>query len=178
MGYQLEDIKKIRKKLGLTQHDLAKRASVSQSLIAKIEARKIDPTFSKSQKIFLALEELTQKHEKKASDIMQDKIISINPDTDIKEAIKMMKKFQISQMPVIQDQKSVGLISEATILDAIINEKHSKVRGIMENSPPIVASETPLNVVTSLLKFFPMVLVSNDGNLVGVITKVDVLDNI
>jgi len=37
MPYELEEIKEIRKKFGLTQNELANRAGVSQSLIAKIE---------------------------------------------------------------------------------------------------------------------------------------------
>ena len=53
MPYELAEIKKIRKSLGLTQTDLAKRADVSQSLIAKIESEKIDPTFTKTKKIFV-----------------------------------------------------------------------------------------------------------------------------
>ena len=53
-GTDIDEIKKLRSSLGLTQKDLAQRADVSQSLIAKIEAGRIDPTFSKVQKIFLA----------------------------------------------------------------------------------------------------------------------------
>ena len=52
MPYELSEIKKIRKNLGLTQTQLSKRANVSQSLIAKIESGKIDPTFTKTKKIF------------------------------------------------------------------------------------------------------------------------------
>ncbi|MBW2992073.1 helix-turn-helix domain-containing protein, partial [Candidatus Woesearchaeota archaeon] len=38
MPYEISEIKEIRKKLGLTQSQLSKKAGVSQSLIAKIEA--------------------------------------------------------------------------------------------------------------------------------------------
>ena len=58
MTYELEEIKKIRKKLGMTQTELANRAGVSQSLIAKIESARIDPTYTKTQKIFAALRDL------------------------------------------------------------------------------------------------------------------------
>ena len=58
MSYELSEVKVIRKKLGLTQGELAKAAGVSQSLIAKIESTKIDPTYSKVKLIFHALESL------------------------------------------------------------------------------------------------------------------------
>ncbi|MBU4502216.1 MAG: helix-turn-helix domain-containing protein, partial [Nanoarchaeota archaeon] len=48
----LEEIKIRRNKIGLTQTQLARLAGVSQSLIAKIESKKIDPTFSKTKSIF------------------------------------------------------------------------------------------------------------------------------
>ena len=66
MPYELDEIKKIRKKIGLTQTGLANRAGVSQSLIAKIESGRIDPTYTKTQKIFAALSDLEKKDEVKA----------------------------------------------------------------------------------------------------------------
>ena len=108
MVYELEEIKKIRKKLEMTQTELANRAGVSQSLIAKIESGRIDPTYTKAKKIFSALSELEKKEEIKAEQIMTSRIISISPDMSIKDAISKMKKFNISQLPVIEeDRKSV-----------------------------------------------------------------------
>lgn len=175
MPYELEEIKHIRKKLGLTQFELAKRANVSQSLIAKIEAGKLDPTYTNAKKIFTALSDLEKKKELKAEDIMNNKIISIKPDDDIKNAIYKMKKFQISQMPVIQDNKSIGLISESTVLEHITGKKVNFVKDIMEESPPIISKETSSQVISNLLKHYPMILVAESGNLVGLITKADLL---
>ncbi|MDG6910121.1 MAG: helix-turn-helix domain-containing protein, partial [Nitrososphaerota archaeon] len=39
-------LKKIRTELGFTQGRLAKEAGVSQSIVAKIEAGSVDPTYS------------------------------------------------------------------------------------------------------------------------------------
>ena len=96
MPYDLAEIKKIRKSLGLTQSELAKKSAVSQSLIAKIEAGKIDPTFTKTKKIFEALDFLQNKEEIKAGELMNQKIISVAPDNTIKESIEKMKKSGIS----------------------------------------------------------------------------------
>ena len=175
MTYELEEIKKIRKKLGFTQTELANRSGVSQSLIAKIESGRIDPTFTKTKKIFAALSELEKKEEIKAEQIMASKVLSIEPTESIKEAIVKMKKHNISQLPVIDDNKLVGLVSESTILDALLNSKGKIVKEVMQDSPPIVSKNTSIQVVSNLLKYYPMVLVSEEGKLIGLITKSDLL---
>ena len=170
------EIKNIRKKLGLTQGELAKRSGVSQSLIAKIEARRLDPTYSNAMKIFEALRDLESKEELKANQIMNLKMDYILPESGIKEAIKKMKNHGYSQLPVIKDHKAVGMVSEADILNALLDNKGKIIEDIMESSPPVISSDTSISIVSNLLKFFQMVLVSKKGKLVGVITKTDLLE--
>ena len=90
--------------------------------------------------------------------------------------IKKIRKFGISQIPVISDHKSVGLVTEAIILDAILNKTGKNVSDIMADSPPIVPRNTSSNAIIGLLQFAPMILVSEDGKLEGVITKADAIE--
>ena len=175
MTYELEEIKKIRKKLGMTQSELANRAGVSQSLIAKIESGRIDPTYTKTKKIFAALSDLEKKGEIKAEQLMASRIVSASSSTLIKEAIARMKKYGISQLPVIDSHKLVGMVSESTILDALLNSKSTKVSEIMQEAPPIVSKTASIQVVSNLLKHYPIVVVSEGGRLIGLITKSDLL---
>ena len=175
MTYELEEIKKIRKKLGLTQTELANRAGVSQSLIAKIESGRIDPTYTKTKRIFTALSDLEKKEEIKAEQLMTNKIISIAPNAQIREAITKMKKYEISQLPVIDEHNLVGLVSESTILDTLLKSKGKEVKDVMQEAPPIVSKTTSIQVISNLLKHYPMVMVSEEGKLVGLITKSDLL---
>src|SRR3989338_3822655 len=178
MSYELEEIKEIRKKFGMTQSQLAERAGVSQSLIAKVEAGLIDPTYSKAKKIFEAIDTLGKKKELKAEQIMARHVISVKPNDNIKEAIKKMKSSNISQMPVIEDHKSIGIVSEAIILDSLLNKKGDKIKEIMEDSAPIVSKNTTVAVISNLLRFAPMVIVSDGGELKGIITKSDLLGKV
>ena len=41
--FEIDDIVRLRKQLGLTQTELAKLSGVSQSLITKMEAKKVEP---------------------------------------------------------------------------------------------------------------------------------------
>lgn len=178
MSYQLDEIKKIRKHIGLTQKELAKKASVSQSLIAKIESGRLDPTYSNAMKIFQALSDLEKKQEVRAFQIMNDRIVSAKPDESIKNAIEKMKKYKISQLPVVDDHKAVGFVSESILLDAILNSKDSSVCEIMKEAPPVVSKESSVNVISSLLRHYPLVIVSENGKLVGLITKSDLITKI
>ena len=87
MFSNLSDIKRIRKRLDMTQHELAKRAGISQSLIAKIEAGKIDPTYTKACMIFETLKGISDQKKIKAKDVMNRKIISASPKEKITQVI-------------------------------------------------------------------------------------------
>ena len=176
MPFDLKNLKELRKKFNLTQWALAKRAGVSQSLIAKIEMGILDPTFSNAKKIFDALELLTKGKEVKAEEIMNKKIIYVSPSTDMHEAIKRMKKYEISQLPVIDDGDLIGMISESIILDALLNaQKDIDVGEIMQDAPPIISRKTGFNVISGLLKVYPLLVVAERGTLQGVITKSDLI---
>src|SRR3989338_3584715 len=107
----LNEIKRIRKSLGINQKELAKRAGVSQSLIAKI----------------------------KAGEIMNKKVVFAHVKDKVKEVIQTMKKKGISQMPVLLKEKVCGLMTEGAILRTIIDhpEKINQltVEEIMEDTP-------------------------------------------
>jgi predicted transcriptional regulator len=182
MIYELEDIKKIRKKLGLTQKEVARMAGVSQSLLAKIESRKINPSYMKIKNIFNALDSIAKKNKLKAMDVMNRKVITTTPEENVQHVIKIMNKYGISQLPVLEEKKPVGLITESGILDKmqtnLNNIQNVSVKEIMDECPPIISPETDIDVILSLLKHFQIVLVVKNGDLSGIITKSDILGKV
>jgi predicted transcriptional regulator len=177
--YELEDIKKIRKRLGITQIELSKKAGVSQSLIAKIESGKIEPTFSNARRIFDVLNSMSD-DQLEASEIMTNKILECKKTDSLIDVIELMKKHKISQLPVFDTGNPIGMVSESTILEKISDPKAAistlKVADIMEDCPPIINPKTPSDIISNLLRIFPVVLVSDKGKIIGLITKSDLLN--
>ena len=178
----LNEIKRLRKKYGLNQKELADKAGVSQSLIAKIEAGKVEPTFSKAQQIFEALEVLQEKEEIKAKEIMSKKVYFADIGEPIKKIIFSMKTKNISQIPILNKEKICGLITEGTILSATMKapEKISSLRAgdIMEEAPPIISMNSGLHTISELLRDNSIVLVADKGDIKGIISKSDLLGRI
>lgn len=180
MFTELQEIKYVRKKIGLTQAELAKHAGVSQSLIAKIEAGSLDPTYTNAQKIFTTLQSFTQKQEKKVGAIMNKNLIYLKPTDSIKNAIHKMKKHCISQLPVLEDKKAVGLVSESALIDALMKNisSDSNIKEVMDEAPPTIDTHASIQIISQLLKYYPLILVAEKGKLLGIITKSDMLESI
>ncbi|MEK6972949.1 MAG: CBS domain-containing protein [archaeon] len=178
----LNEIKRMREKLGITQKDLAKESRVSQSMIAKIEAEKIVPGYENAKQIFLALENFTNQKSLKAKDVMKTKIKMINKDDTLKKAIAIMKESGISQLPVLDEGKTIGVLSEKNIIDAFnkdikLNSK-TKVEELMDDTLPSVSEETPIKLLSDLLDHNQAVLISKSGRIIGIVTKSDLLKTV
>ncbi len=171
----LRDIKTLRKKLNITQKKLADESGVSQSLIAKIESGEIEPTYSKALKILRVLE-IRKKKEKQIDSIMTKNIISVTGNEKIQTAIEKMQHYKISQMPVINKDHCIGLISESSILKAKMKNKNiTSVKDCLDDCPPIVSKNASVSMISQLLEFYPLILISEKGKLIGVVTKSDVI---
>jgi predicted transcriptional regulator len=86
--YELADLKKMRRLLGLTQSQLASLSGVSQSLIAKIEAGRVDPSYNRAKKIFEVLESHQRKGWTRASDVMVKEVITASPESSVGDAVR------------------------------------------------------------------------------------------
>ena len=154
---ELIELKKLRKKLGLTQHDLAVKSNVSQSLIAKIESGNIDPSYSNAKKIIETLQNLNKTSEKIAKNMMQRNIIFLKHDETLKSAISIMRKHNISQMPIKKQDKVIGFISESILIDTLLEGSYSIVADVMEPTPPILPLNANQSAVAGLLKYYPLI---------------------
>jgi predicted transcriptional regulator len=178
---ELTEIKQLRKQLGFTQSQLAAETGISQSLVTKIESGNLVPAYDKAKRIFDYLESAHRKTELTAKEIMVREVVSIKPEAKVRDAVRLMGKKGISQLPVIANGKVLGSITEKIIIEKLHNSKNSekakelRAEEIMEDSLPIILENTPFRGISNLLEYNNGLLVAHKGKIAGIITKADVL---
>ncbi len=106
-------------------------------------------------------------------------LLFVAPDTTIAEALKYMDDNSVTQLPVLDDGRSVGSLKESRVLAKLLENRdlmESPVREIMEKSFPVVDVDTNLNKIVPMLHKSPAVLVEDFKRITGIITRADVLD--
>ena len=172
----------IRKHLGISQSELARRSGVSQSLIAKIESGRLDPSFSKAQFISAALEAIhPTNRQRTAVALMNPDFIALCPEDPVEVAIASMARLKIGQIPVIDGETVEGTLTETSLLDFAVRTRSDSealktpASRLMDDPLPQVGLSTQEDELLVLLKSFPAVLVRDNAKIRGIITKLDIL---
>ncbi|MEM3364022.1 MAG: helix-turn-helix domain-containing protein [Candidatus Micrarchaeia archaeon] len=174
------EMRKWRERLGKTQVEVAKALGITQSYLARIESGTANPGYNLVLKIanlysqweFGPGETITNKYHKGVE--------YVGPMETVAKAASHMKWKGYSQMPVIEQGKCIGSISES-----LINKKMREmnkdelyripIKNIMEAPFMEVNEDCPLALASDMLRHVPLLLVKNGNRYVGVITKSDLL---
>jgi len=177
----LSDLKRLRKKLDINQKDLGNILEIPQSTISRIENGTIDPPYSKYKKIYEFLEnerKIREKSERHAGDIMINKIISIKPKSNIREVVDLLNKYEISQLPILENNQNLGSITSKKIQKYITDNPeiiNADVSLIKELPFPEIDKNWNVKDISDLLLQYPAVLVRENDDYIGIITDSDLL---
>lgn len=109
-----------------------------------------------------------------ARDVMITDVVSITPDESVDEAARLLTFHDISGLPVCQDGRVVGVLSEADLIG-----KRGEVVGAVMTTPAVTVSETTrLEQVAEQLtqqRIRRLPVVDEQGRLVGIVSRRDVL---
>jgi CBS domain-containing protein len=135
----------------------------------------------------------------RAIDVMVRDVVTVHPDTEVAEAIKLLAEHDVSALPVVDGEgKLLGILSEAdlmrrveigtekrrpwwqeavtgagTLAEEFAKSHGKKVGEIMTPEVVAVSEETPLSEIATLFerKRIKRVPVTKGGKLVGVVSR-------
>jgi len=110
------------------------------------------------------------------------KLVTVSPEQKVAEAIDLMKKHDIENVPVKNGEGIIGSLSEGGLFDKILTDpeiKNHTVQSVMEKEYPVVAFDTPVEKLSKLISRQNGAVLSKDetGDY-HIITKYDLIQSL
>jgi len=123
---------------------------------------------------------------KTAKDLIADHadkpLVTIGSGELVGHAVAKMKKFNITQIPVIKDGQFAGSIDESKVFQVLVEDPRlldKKIEDVMGAPFPIVEESADINSLSKLInRDTPAVLVKMQNGKYHIVTKYDVIDGI
>lgn len=131
-----------------------------------------DNNFSGAEELNGNVSELVQSRTKR-------KLITVNLHDKTSTAIELMRSQGISQLPVLDDNRLVGLITEDSLLNNVMigGEEAPSIGAVMERSAPTVELSTPLVALQNMVQTKGLAIVIDERNQpLEILTKIDLVD--
>ncbi|MFA7447990.1 MAG: CBS domain-containing protein [Weeksellaceae bacterium] len=125
------------------------------------------------------------------TEIMTKDLVTLNPTESLYEAEKLFNQHNIRHIPVVEDQRIVGVISRSDLLrisysnlsedeetvESLIYDSYT-IPQVMTRVPVTVESDATVKEVAELLSMqsFHSIPVVENGNLVGIVTTTDLIN--
>ncbi|MEI6184611.1 MAG: pyridoxal-phosphate dependent enzyme [Bacteroidota bacterium] len=110
------------------------------------------------------------------------KLVTVNGNNTVAEAVALMKKYDIEQIPVMENREVIGAISEGGLFQKIFSNpeiKNAAVKEVLEAAYPVVDFETPVERLSSLItKETGAVLSKDETGAYHIVTKYDVIQSL
>lgn len=121
----------------------------------------------------------------RAADIMSTKPVTVSPNMNLVEASRLMNKYRIGGLPVLDKGKLIGIITERDIMKKVIakDKKPKKVlvKKIMSPKRKLITGEKfeDIDSITKKMARHDLtrIPVINEGKLIGIVTNKDILQN-
>jgi len=112
----------------------------------------------------------------------KEKLVVVNPNQTVAEAVALMQKYNIEHLPVMDNNVSVGSISENGLFQKLFLNaeiKQEKIKNIMEQPIPLVDYNAPLERISLLIsKEIGAVLALDETGNYQIVTKYDLLHSL
>ena len=109
----------------------------------------------------------------------QHDTVVVRPSEPLMTAYARMKLYDVSQLPVIENEELVGIIDESDLLLALYDQKQefsAPVSAAMTEVLESVDVEAPLSTLLPLFDAGKVAIVKENGKFLGLITRIDLLN--
>ena len=113
-------------------------------------------------------------HHKTSETVLQ----SASPGDSAQDALRTMDELDISQLPVLEDQRFLGAVTEDRLVALVLQGEElgaRVVREVMDPPFPIVNRDTTIDRITGLLRGQTAILVGLPDHTFEILTKADVV---
>jgi cystathionine beta-synthase len=105
-------------------------------------------------------------------------VITTTLGTAVKDVVARMKKDGISQLPVLDDGRVVGIVAETDVLNHLLEEGEGSdpIDQLVDTHFAIVEPTNRIGLIGQFFQQNKIVIVMDNGRLKGIITKIDFID--
>jgi cystathionine beta-synthase len=106
-------------------------------------------------------------------------MITVKPDDTVKTALDLLRKYEISQIPVVKGHEMVGSINDVGVMQAVFDQAdiiHKPVSDVMNRPFPVLEQYAEIEKAYKLLTLAnPAVVITDDGEPIGVLARQDII---
>lgn len=106
-------------------------------------------------------------------------LVTLYAEELVSHAIMKMRKFNISQIPVMKDNKFVGSLNDSTVYQLLIDNpslRDTPISKVMQGPFQVVKAATPLDEVAKCItNELPAVLVESENGAMHILTRQDII---
>jgi cystathionine beta-synthase len=106
-------------------------------------------------------------------------MVSVREDDVVKDVLDLLRKYEISQMPVMRGSEIVGSVNDVAVMQAVFDQQdllHEPVRDVMGRPFPSLETSADIDSAYKLLTLAnAAILVTENERPVGVVTRQDVI---
>ena len=107
-------------------------------------------------------------------------LITVPASSSVSEVVGLLKLHGVSQLPVVDGDQLLGIISEKQLLERALQGERANVTVATLAQPNYctVNAQTDISVLTDLFRRFKVAIVLNEGQPTDIITRIDLIDHI
>jgi cystathionine beta-synthase len=106
-------------------------------------------------------------------------VISVPSSATVRQVADLMRKHDVSQVPVTDASGVIGIVTETSVLSHLVDRREGAgdaVLGLVENRYSMVDPETTLPVLSDMFTRVKIALVLDGKDVVNVLTRIDLVD--